>query len=346
MNFNSSKLPASLHPVFDNGWPRFVLLVFLLFLIPATPAVSAAGVTIKFSHVAAIDTPKGQAALFFKNLVEHRSKGDIRVEIYPNASLYSDREAIEALALNALQMAAPVFSNFTRFSPELQLFDLPFLFNDTSHLHRALDGALGKTLLTSVSRRGLIGLGFWDAGFKQLTANIPLIKPGDTAGLKFRITNSRVLQAQFEALSAEPRVLPFAETYGALQHKVIDGQENTLTNIFEKKLFQVQTDLTLTNHGYLGYLVVTNEIFWNQLSSRQKDIITSSMTDATEFIRHKAVELNQRSLAAIKASRKTVIHELTREQRRIWRAKLQTIYPDFYQEIGRDLIKQAQEQAE
>ncbi|ORJ63033.1 TRAP transporter substrate-binding protein [Geothermobacter hydrogeniphilus] len=316
----------------------FTLLVPLFLLAAITPA-PAAQVTIKFSHVVATDTPKGQAALYFKRLVEQKSKGTIRVEVYPNASLYSDHEAIEALSLNVLQMAAPAFAKFTRFVPELQLFDLPFLFENTRHLHRVLDGNVGRALLRSVSKRGLVGLGFWDNGFKQLTANRPLVYPADAAGLKFRIMNSMVLARQFRALGAQPEVLPFAEVYGALQHKTIDGQENTLSNIYSKKFFEVQKDLSLTNHGYLGYLVVTNQLFWNQLTDRQKEIITSSLQEATAYIRGRAAELNRQSLKAIRFSGKTRIHDLTPEQRHAWQTRLRKIYPEFYDTIGRRLIE-------
>jgi len=333
------KRKGVMSPVLFNA-SAFLFLPLLLVLALACPRpLPAADLTIKFSHVVATDTPKGQAALLFKRLVEEKSAGDIRVEVYPNAALYSDHEAIEALSLNVLQMAAPAFSKFTRFVPELQLFDLPFLFEGTAHLHRVLDGPVGKQLLENVAKRGLVGLGFWDNGFKQLTANRALLRPEDAAGLRFRIMNSKVLEAQFSALDARPEVLPFAEVYGALQHKTIDGQENTLSNIYSKKFYQVQPHLSLTDHGYLGYMVVTNRLFWDKLTSKQKIIIREAMEEATTFIRTRADELNQQALAAIEDSGQTRVHKLSHAERLAWREKLRAIYPLFYPDIGEQLVK-------
>jgi len=316
-------------------------LVGLMFaLVAASPAL-AAPVVIKFAHVVAAETPKGQAAEYFKKLVEERSKGEIKVEVYPNASLYDDRAALEALSMNAIQMAAPSFSKFTTFVPQLELFDLPFLFNDVDHLHKVLNGDVGQKLLGMVEKRGMVGLAYWDNGFKQMSANKPLIKPEDAAGLKFRIMSSKVLEAQFKALNANPQVLPFSEVYSALQQKVVDACENPLSNFYTQKFYEVQSDLTMTDHGYLGYMVVTSKIFWKKLNDEQRQIITQAMKDATDFANQQAVELDKKYLAEIKASGKTTVHTLTAEQRKAWKDKLLPIYPQFYDAIGKDLIEGA-----
>jgi len=316
-------------------------LVGLMFALLAASPAAAAPVVIKFAHVVAAETPKGQAAEYFKKLVEERSKGDIKVEVYPNASLYDDRAALEALSMNAIQMAAPSFSKFTTFVPQLELFDLPFLFNDVDHLHKVLNGEVGQKLLGMVEKRGMVGLSYWDNGFKQMSANKPLIKPEDAAGLKFRIMSSKVLEAQFKALGANPQVLPFSEVYSALQQKVVDACENPLSNFYTQKFFEVQSDLTTTDHGYLGYMVVTSKIFWKKLSDEQRQIITQAMKDATEFANQQAVELDKKYLADIQASGKTKVHTLTAEQRKAWKDKLLPIYPQFYDAIGKDLIEGA-----
>jgi len=316
---------------------RIALLSLAVVLMAIAPAL-AAPVTIKFSHVVAVDTPKGQAAEYFKKLVEERSNGEIKVEVYPNASLYDDRDAIEACSLNAVQIVAPSFSKYTSFVPQLQLFDLPFLFNDVDHLHMVLNGPVGKELLAKVEKRGLVGLAYWDNGFKQLSANKPLIKPSDAAGLKFRIMSSKVLEAQFKAVGANPQVLPFSEVYSALQQGVVDGQENTLSNIYTKKFNEVQSDLTLSNHGYLGYMVVTNKIFWKKLSAKQQALIQQAMDESTVYGNKLALELNADYLDKIKATGKTTIHELTKEQRNAWKKQMMTIYPEFNEVIGKDLI--------
>jgi len=320
---------------------NFRFLIALAIVLLAVAPAFAKPVTIKFSHVVAVDTPKGQSAEYFKKLVKERSDGTIEVEIYPNASLYGDREAVEALSMNALQMAAPSFSKFTGFTPQLQLFDLPFLFDDADHLHRVLDGEVGKEILQMVGKKGLVGMAYWDNGFKQISANKPLIKPSDAAGLKFRIMSSKVLEAQFKAIGANPQVLPFSEVYSALQQGVVDGQENTLSNIYTKKFHEVQSDLTLSNHGYLGYMVVTNKIFWNKLNDEQRKIIKGAMKDATEYAREKAAELNNSNLEKIRNSGKISIHELTNEQRLVWKKRMMNIYPEFHDVIGRDLIEGA-----
>lgn len=316
---------------------KLVLLSLAAVLLAVAPAL-AAPVVIKFSHVVAIDTPKGQAAEYFKKLVEERSKGDIKVEVYPNSSLYGDREELEALTMNSIQMAAPSFSKFTSFIPQIELFDLPFLFNDTAHLHKVLNGEVGQQLLGMVGKKGWVGLGYWDNGFKQMSANKPLIKPEDAAGLKFRIMSSKVLEAQFQALNANPQVMPFSEVYSGLQQKVVDACENPLSNFYTQKFFEVQSDLTLTNHGYLGYMVVTNKIFWNKLSEPQRALVSQAMKEASEYANKLAVEMDVKYMNEIKASGKTKVHELTKEQRQAWKAKLMPIYPKFYDKIGKDLI--------
>ena len=316
---------------------KLVLLSLAAVLLAVAPAL-AAPVVIKFSHVVAVDTPKGQAAEYFKKLVEERSKGDIKVEVYPNSSLYGDREELEALTMNSIQMVAPSFSKFTSFVPQLELFDLPFLFNDNDHLHKVLNGDVGQQLLTLVGKKGWVGLGYWDNGFKQMSANKPMIKPEDAAGLKFRIMSSKVLEAQFQALNANPQVMPFSEVYSGLQQKVVDACENPLSNFYTQKFFEVQSDLTLTNHGYLGYMVVTNKIFWNKLSEPQRALIGQAMKEASAYANKLAVEMDLKYMADIKASGKTKVHELSKEQRQAWKAKLMPIYPKFYDKIGKELI--------
>lgn len=316
---------------------KLVLLSLAAVLLAVAPAL-AAPVVIKFSHVVAVDTPKGQAAEYFKKLVEERSKGDIKVEVYPNSSLYGDREELEALTMNSIQMAAPSFSKFTSFIPQIELFDLPFLFNDTAHLHKVLEGEVGQKLLGMVGSKGWVGLGYWDNGFKQMSANKPLIKPEDAAGLKFRIMSSKVLEAQFQALNANPQVMPFSEVYSGLQQKVVDACENPLSNFYTQKFFEVQSNLTMTNHGYLGYMVVTNKIFWNKLNDQQRALITQAMKEASAYANKLAVEMDVKYMNEIKASGKTKVHELTKEQRQAWKTKLMPIYPKFYDKIGKDLI--------
>ncbi len=320
---------------------RFIVLALATIVLAAVPALADKPIVIKFTHVVAVDTPKGQAAEHFKKLVEERSGGKIVVEVYPNSSLFDDKDVMEPLITNAIQMAAPAFSKFTKFTPQLQLFDLPFLFNDLDHLHKVTTGPVGSKILETVGRKGLVGLAFWDSGFKELSANKPLLMPEDASGLKFRIMSSKVLEAQFAAVKANPQVLPFSEVYSALQQRVVDACENPLSNFFTQKFHEVQSDLTMSNHGYLGYLVVTNKIFWKKLAQDQQLLITQAMKDSTDFGNELARHMDEEYLAKIKASGKTMVHELTAEQRKAWKDKMLTIYPEFYNVIGKDLIQEA-----
>ena len=313
------------------------LLVSLPVSLPAKP------LTIKFSHVVAKDTPKGHAVEHFKQLVEERSNGRLLVRIYPNSTLYDDRAALKALERNTIQLAAPSFSKFIDYAPELQLFDLPFLFRDRQHLHRVLDGEAGQTLLQTANRRGLHALAFWDNGFKQLTANKPLIRPEDAKGLKFRIMSSKVLESQFLALEANPQVLPFSEVYSALQQGLVSGEENTLSNIYTKNLYRVQSDLTLSNHGYLGYLVVTNELFWQKLPADLKRIISDAIMETTLFTRETSRQVNARYLEKIETEGRMRIHRLSPAQRQAWKEKMAVVYAQFYGLIGEELIRKVQE---
>jgi len=316
---------------------KFVLLSLTILALAVTPAV-AKQVVLKFSHVVAVDTPKGQAAEYFKKLVEERSKGEIKVEVYPNSSLFNDKDVMTPLMTNAVQMAAPSFSKFTKFAPQLQLVDLPFLFDDVDHLHKVLTGPVGQAILDKVGTKGLVGLAFWDNGFKQLSANKPILNPEDASGLKFRIMSSKVLEAQFKVVGGNPQVLPFSEVYSALQQGVVDAAENPLSNFYTKKFYEVQSDLTLSNHGYLGYLVVTNKIFWNSLSMDQQKLVKQAMDEATVYGNKLALDMDQTYLTKVKESGKTTVHTLTPEQRKAWKTKMLTIYPEFYDSIGKDLI--------
>ena len=320
---------------------KFGFLAGLLVVALVAAPAFAGPIVIKFSHVVAVNTPKGQAAEYFKKLVEERSNGQIKVEVYPNSSLFNDKDVMTPLMTNAVQMAAPSFAKFTKFAPSLQLVDLPFLFNDTDHLHRVLEGPVGEKMLDAVGKKGLVGLAFWDNGFKEMSANKPLIKPEDCAGLKFRIMSSKVLEAQFQALDANPQVLPFSEVYSALQQGVVDGAENPLSNFYTKKMFEVQSDLIMTNHGYIGYLVVTNKIFWNSLNDQQRALIKQAMKESTTYGNKLAQQMDQTYLQKVKDSGKTTVHTLTPAQRAVWKTKLLTIYPQFYDVIGKNLIEEA-----
>ncbi len=301
---------------------------------------------LKFSHVVSSNTPKGKAAEFFEKRLEELSQGRIDVQIYPNSKLYKDSEVLNALKENSVQMACPSFSKFDDIVPQLALFDLPFLFKDIDHLHKVQDSDVGQRLKDMVTAKGFVALDFWDNGFKQLTSSKKaLIHPSDAKGQKFRIMSSKVLKEQFKAVGAIPQVIPFSEVYSALQQGVIDAQENTNSNIYTKKFYEVQKYMSITNHGYLGYLVVMSKRFWNSLPDDLKMSVEMALLETTEKEREYAIELDKSQFAKIeeyaKKSGKLQITKLSPKQIGEWKKAMEVIYPKFYDPklIGKDLIE-------
>ncbi len=320
----------------------FSALVVIAALLTFAVGSFAKPIVIKFSFVVAMDTPKGQAAQYFAKIVKERTHGKVIVKIYPNAMLYDDRAAVEALQMGALQMACPATAKFTGWIPELQLFDLPFLFKNTKHLHKVEEGPVGKKLLNLFRRKGMLGLAFWDNGFKVLSNNKhPIVLPKDCKGLKFRIMSSRVLAAQFKALGASPQVLPFSEVYSALEQGVVDGCENPWSNLYTKKFYEVAPYTTESYHGYLGYVLVTNAKFWDSLPPKIRTILNQCVKDATRYEWKLAAELTKKQRALVLKDPKVKDVVLTPEQREVWRKTLVKIYPQFYKTIGKDLIEEA-----
>jgi C4-dicarboxylate-binding protein DctP len=304
------------------------------------PAAMADGpIVIKFSHVVASDTPKGKAADKFKELAEKYSDGKVKVEIYPNSTLYKDKEELEALQLGAVQMLAPSNSKFGPIGiREFEVFDLPYILPDLKTLRKVTDGPLGGKLLKLLDSKGMTGLAYWDNGFKQMSANKKLVAPADYKGLKFRIQSSKVLEAQFRALGSIPQVMAFSEVYQALQTGVVDGQENTWSNIYTQKMNEVQKYATVTNHGYIGYVVVVNKKFWDGLPADVRAACEKAMKEATEFGNGQSATENEEALEAIKKAGKTEIVALTPEQDEAMRKAMMPIYKDAASRVGQPLI--------
>src|SRR5512141_392996 len=278
----------------------------------AGPAAAQTPIVIKFSHVVAPNTPKGKGADKFKELAEKYTNGKVKVEIYPNSTLYKDKEELEALQLGAVQMLAPSNSKFGPIGVrEFEVFDLPYILPDLATLRKVTDGPLGARLLKLLEPKGMIGLAYWDNGFKQMSANKKLLTPADYKGLKFRIQSSKVLEAQFRALGSIPQVMAFSEVYQALQTGVVDGQENTWSNIYTQKMHEVQKFATVTNHGYIGYVVVTNKKFWDGLPGDIRTQLEKAMKEATEYGNGQSAKENDDALADIKKTGKSEIIALT-----------------------------------
>ncbi|MFB9265381.1 TRAP transporter substrate-binding protein [Bradyrhizobium erythrophlei] len=303
------------------------------------PASAQSPIVIKFSHVVASDTPKGKAADKFKDLAEKYTAGKVKVEVYPNSTLYKDKEELEALQLGAVQMLAPSNSKFGPIGiKEFEVFDLPYILPDLKALRKVTDGPLGARLLKLLDSKGMTGLAYWDNGFKQMSANRKLIAPADYKGLKFRIQSSKVLEAQFRALGSIPQVMAFSEVYQALQTGVVDGQENTWSNIYTQKMHEVQKFATNTNHGYIGYVVVVNKKFWDGMPADIRDQVAKAMKEATEFGNGQSAKENEDALADIKKVGKTEIIALTPEQDEAMRKAMMPVYKDVASRVGQPLI--------
>lgn len=303
------------------------------------PASAQAPIVLKFSHVVAPDTPKGKGAEKFKELGEKYTNGKVKIEVYHNSSLYKDKEELEALQLGAVQMLAPSNSKFGPIGvKEFEVFDLPFILPDKKAVRRVTDGKLGKRLLTLLEPKGMVGLAYWDNGFKMMSANKPLREPEDFKGLKFRIQSSKVLELQMRALGALPQILAFSEVYQALQTGVVDGQENTPSNMYTQKMHEVQKYTTTSQHGYIGYVVVVNKPFWDGLPADVRTQLEKAMAEATQYSNEISEKENADALEEMKKSGKTEFITLTDAQKGNWKKALQPVYEDAAKRVTKKLI--------
>ncbi|ADC62002.1 TRAP transporter substrate-binding protein [Allochromatium vinosum] len=298
-------------------------------------------IVIKFAHVVAENTPKGLMADRFKELVAERLGDKVVVEVYPNSQLFGDDKVLEVMQLGDVQLAAPALSKFSRYTDVLALYDLPFLFEDLHAVDRFQQSEAGQGLLKSMEKKGLIGLGYLHNGMKQLSSSQPLRVPEDAKGLKFRIMASEVLEAQFEALDAAPIKKPFSEVFTLLQTKAIDGQENTWSNMYSKKFFEVQPYITESNHGLLDYLVVTSTEFWNGLPDDVRDTLKAALDESIAYGNRIAYDKEAEDRQAIIDSKRTEVIELTPEERAQWVQAMRPVWKQFEDEIGADLIDAA-----
>ena len=310
----------------------------------ATLAQAADPVVIKFAHVVAENTPKGQGALMFQKLVaaDPKLKDKVKVEVYPNSSLFGDGKEMEALLLGDVQMLAPSLAKFEHYTKQVQIFDLPFLFDDLAAVDRFQQGPQGKALLTSMDDKGIHGLAYWHNGLKQLSANKKVILPKDARGLKFRVQASSVLEEQFKAIHANPRKMSFAEVYQGLQTGTVNGTENTWSNYESQKVHEVQPFFTETNHGLIDYMVITNSKFWNGLPDDVRGELQTLMDQVTVEVNKQAEALNQTARQKIIDAKTSEIDPLTAEQRQQWREAMRPVWDKFSEQIGPDLIKAAE----
>jgi C4-dicarboxylate-binding protein DctP len=316
------------------------LLVGLVAVGLSAAAVAADPIVIKFSPVVAQDAPKGKAAEKFKELAEKYTSGAVKVEVYPNSTLYKDKEEMEAVQLGAVQLLAPSLAKFGPLGVrEFEVFDLPYIFDGYDALNKITQGPVGQQLLDKLEPKGIRGLAFWDNGFKSFSANTPIKKPEDLRGKKMRIQSSKVLEEQMREVKSLPQVMAFSEVYQALQTGVVDGTENPHSNLFTQKMHEVQKHMTLTEHGYLGYAVITNKKFWDGLPAEVRTQLDKAMAESTVYANQIAKEENDKALEGVRASGKTEIYEPTAEEKAAFKKAFMPVHKKMESRIRADLIQ-------
>jgi C4-dicarboxylate-binding protein DctP len=321
---------------------RRAVLAAVAVLAFALPALSQAQapIIIKFSHVVAPDTPKGKGAQRFKELAEERTKGRVKVELYPNSQLYKDKEELEALQLGSVQMLAPSLAKFGPLGvKEFEVFDLPFIFKDDAAFRAVTTGPVGADLFKKLESKGIQGLAYWDNGFHIMSANKPLHVVADFKGQKMRIQSSKVLDAQMRALGAIPQVMAFSELYSALQSGVVDGTEGVPSNFYTQKIYEVQKHITLSNHGHLAYAVIANKKFWDGLPADIRTILDGAVKDATTYANAIATTENATALDKIKASGKTTVYTPTPAEITEWKKALMPVHKEMEARVGKGTIE-------
>ena len=294
---------------------------------------------IKYSHVVANDTPKGKGSVRFKELAEKYTDGKVKVELYPNSSLYKDKEEIEALQLGAVQMLGPSTAKFAPLgAKEFEALDLPYAFSDDKNYEKVMKGELGQWLMKKLEPKGITGLAFWDNGFHMVSANKPLITPADFQAIKMRISGSKIADQYFRKLGANPQILAFSEVYQALQTGVVDGCENTASNYLTQKFHEVQKHITVGEHAHLQYAVIVNSKFWGSIPADIKVGVDKAMAEATDYTNGIARQENIDALEEIKKSGKSTIHVLTADQRKVWREAMAPTWTWAEGRVGKEVL--------
>jgi C4-dicarboxylate-binding protein DctP len=320
---------------------RFAIaLGVILPLAAGWPALADEPIVIKFSHVVAPDAPKGKAALFFKELAEKYTDGRVKVEVYPNSSLYKDKEELEALQLGSVQLLAP---SIAKFSPlgvkEFDIFDLPFLLSDEARARQMMASPMMAELNKKLEAKGVEPLAYWDNGAHNYTANRPLVMPDDFRGLKMRIQGGKVQDAVARELGAIPQIIAFGELYQALQTGVVDGEDNVASNVLTQRFYEVQKHMTLSHHSRLTYALVTNKTFWNGLPEDVRAQLDRAVKETNAFFNDTAAKDNADAIDKIRASGKTEIHVLTDAERKAWIGKLMPVHTEMQSRFGKDFIE-------
>ncbi|OXM83258.1 DctP family TRAP transporter solute-binding subunit [Paenibacillus rigui] len=299
---------------------------------------------IKFSHVVAENTPKGLAAQRFAERVKEKTNGRVKVEVFPNGVLYNESDEFDALKRGDVQMIAPAFSNVSEVVPAFAAWDVPFAFLSNEALQEAFDGEFGKLLFRKLDAAHIVGMAYWGNGFRQITSNTgPLIHPADFQGLKFRILPSQVIELYFHAIGVKTVPIPFNEVYRALEAGIVDGEENSISNINSKKLYQVQKYMTLSNHSYLGYAVLMNKEYWRRIPKEYQADIVQAMEETTRWANQNALRMNEEQLQEMKRTSHIQMYSLTPEEKAEWIRAWQPLYKQYESLIGHEIMNQIRE---
>lgn len=330
---------------------KFLKLLFIIFILALLPGCGeklvdreqvnpGEKIVLKFSHVVAEDTPKGLAARRFADLAGKRTGGRVEVQVFPNSSLYADGEEMKALKSGAVQIIAPSTSKLGDMFPRWQVFDMPYAFNNAAEIHRAMNGNAGKTLYGDLEKGGIYPLAFWDNDFKQISNRVrPLVHPSDFIGLTFRIMiNSTILEEQYRLLGAVPSQMRFNEVYSALSSHLVDGHENTMSNIVTHKFYESQPYLTVSNHGFMGYVVMADKNFWMSLPPDIRSTLEEIMNEVTEWEREQAKIINERDMKALMDSGKVKIHIQTPEEKEEFKRALKGLDKKMAEILGPQLF--------
>ena len=323
-----------------KAW-KFLLPAVALAVVGNSFAQTAqAPIIIKFSHVVAANTSKGKTADYFKKIVEERTHGRVKVEVYPNSQLYKDKEELEALQMGSVQMLAPTFGKFGPMGlREFEVFDLPYLFDNMAQAQKVTQGPIGRALLKKLDSKGLTGLAMWDSGFLDWTSNKPIVKPADIKGMKIRIQSSKVIDARTRIVGALPQVMPWSEIYQGLQTGVVDGQENPPSIVNTAKLYEVQKFMTISEHGYHGYVFIANKRFWDALPADVRPVMDKAVLDATAYFNSNAKKENDDALEEIRKTGKTKVLTMTPEEKNEWKTIQFKVHSEMADRIGKEWIQ-------
>jgi len=292
--------------------------------------------TIKVGIGLSADHPQGEAVTKFAEIVSQKSEGKIKVRMFAGGSLGNDVTMISALQGGTLEMTIPDTSTLVGISglKEFGLINLPFLLEKNEHADALLDGPFGQKLLAKLPEKNLIGLGFWENGFRQVTnSRRPIAKAEDFSGLKLRVIQNPLFIDTFSALGASAQPMPFPEVYTALEQKVVDGQENPLATILASKFFEVQKNAVMSNHIYSVWAFLMSKRFWDRLTPDEQKLITEAATEATAFERKTIRAFEAKALDELKANGMQVT-TLPEEEVAKLREKTKPVWTKFTKEFG------------